>query len=176
MRGAELICAPRRALAPLCLALSLQAAGGPAVAQAPGPAASASASTSAAAASAIHLPASLPFRRESETTSTAGPKLLGGVLVLAAALIGAQRWLRRRKATPAARPWSPWPGGRQSGDTIGLLSSKQLGPGARLHVIEWQGRQYLLADSGGNVTVLDQSPARPSTSQRAAAPDLSLVP
>lgn len=112
------------------------------------------------------LPDTLPFRRDPET-QTVAPGLgvaAGAVLLLAAALALALRWqaARRRQLAgtpPPAVPWRQWLGKQAGDDAIELLGSRQLGPGVRLHVVQWQGRQYLLSNGPHSVTLLDQRPA-----------------
>lgn len=109
------------------------------------------------------LPATLPFRRDpppqTDVTGLAG----AGAAVLLLAVAGALAWRQGRAradgAAPASVPWLDWMGRRQGDEAIKLVDSKQLGPGNRLQVVEWEGCRYLLSSSQHGVAVLDRRPA-----------------
>ncbi|USX18334.1 flagellar biosynthetic protein FliO [Oxalobacteraceae bacterium OTU3REALA1] len=121
----------------------------------------AQAATDGAAASA--LPATLPFRRDPPPQTDATGLAGAGAAVLLLAVAGALAWRQRRarsdNAASASAPWLDWMGRRSGDEAIKLVDSKQLGPGARLQVVEWEGCRYLLSNSQHGVTVLDRRPA-----------------
>jgi hypothetical protein len=107
------------------------------------------------------LPAALPFRHQPDpSVSGVG---LAAAFAVALFAVGAWSWrMRRDKARrgagrPAAPAWLGLLGRAGAGDeTISLIASKPLGPGVRLHVVQWAGQQYLLSNQGAAVTVLDR--------------------
>jgi hypothetical protein len=111
-----------------------------------------------AASAATAQPAPLPFRHEA---AEPGFPVAGAVLlaVLAAATVGAWWWRHRRGgiALPGLAGSAAAP--------LRVTSSVRLDLHTRLHVVEWQGRQLLLAVSGtGTATVVDRidPPSTPS--------------
>lgn len=104
------------------------------------------------------LPATLPFRRDppprTDVTGLAG----AGAAVLLLAVAGALAWRQRRARADgaASAPWLDWMGRRQGDEAIKLVDSKQLGPGNRLQVVEWEGCRYLLSSSQHGVAVVDR--------------------
>ncbi|SHN17881.1 hypothetical protein SAMN05192549_105182 [Duganella sacchari] len=113
------------------------------------------------------LPATLPFRRDPDTASTA-PGLAGSALaVLAVAAALALTWrarkTRMRLPAPATPGWRGWLNVPAADEVIQTLGSRQLSPGVRLHVVQWEGRRYLLAHSAAGVSLLDQQAASTET-------------
>lgn len=92
--------------------------------------------------------APLPFRRDTNDTGfpVAGAVLL---LVLAAATALAWWWRHRRAGAPLPRLGAP-------AGALRVTASARLDVHTRLHVVEWQGRQLLLAVNGATAPVVLQ--------------------
>jgi flagellar biogenesis protein FliO len=111
------------------------------------------------------LPSSLPVRRDAAPIwETGGIGVLGalGVVLLAA---GAAAWVLRRtgnsprpvrKAAPFGRWFSTLGSALSKGpqDDLRLVRTLRLTPRASVHVIEWDGRQWLIGAAENAVSVL----------------------
>lgn len=134
---------PRRLAAWLAVSLALGAC----------PAVMAQAVPAAAAAPAASGPLSpnLPLRRDSELAG-GGSAYAAWIVALAVALGGV--WLLRRSGggVLGAPAWRLRPQAQRAPKLVGYLS---LGPQASLRVVEWNGKELLIACSSQSVTVLD---------------------
>lgn len=104
-------------------------------------------------------PAPLPFRQDSQDPGfpTAGAVLLV-LLIVAAALAW---WLRHRRGGMALPRLAV-----QSSAQLHVSASVRLDLRTRLHVVEWQGRQLLLAvGDTGTPTVVDRIDAPAPTGE-----------
>lgn len=105
--------------------------------------------------------AGLPLKRgeESELGTPAAALVAAGLLVVAVWVAMGLRKTRGR-ALPGAGPiQGPWLGrllqpARQSG-SLRVLGTASLSPQARLYVVGWEDKEYLLSASQGEVRVLD---------------------
>jgi hypothetical protein len=114
----------------------------------------------------VRLPASLPLRRDEPAPGPGlGPLRSAGLAVALAALFGGAILLRGRGATsgrPAARlRWPAWLG-LQAGATtrpMRVVQSQRLTPRASLHVVEWDGREWLVGCSEQGISLVAQGSA-----------------
>jgi len=115
----------------------------------------------------------LPLRRDPEQeTGTAYARvrvvLVVTLAALAAAVVVARRrgWGRRSEAPGAETTWLPAWLGRRSGAPVTVVQSVRLGPGSTMHVVAWNGVEYLVGSGSSGVTLIGQhaaeSPARSS--------------
>jgi flagellar biogenesis protein FliO len=119
---------------------------------------------SATAAEVGALAASLPLRRDGQAAAEASlwlPLLV--VLVVAALAAGYVVWQRGASALFAGRGRS----GQAARTPLVRLSSQPLTPQASVHVVQWQGDEFLLACTAQQVTLLARKAAPPA---RQAAP------
>lgn len=126
-----------------------------------------------AAATASTLPPSLPVRREAAPLWEAGGIGVLGALGVVLAVAGAVAWLLRRGGA-ASRPTGKaaflgrWPFGlvpsaaRRPSDDIRLVRSLRLTPRASVHVVEWDGRQWLVGAADHGVSLLGDTGCRPA--------------
>lgn len=104
----------------------------------------------------------LPLKREAadEGVGTGTAAVAAGAVLLAAVWAAVQYRRRQgsaaRKPGAAALPWFgrllPDAGARQ----LRVVETAALGAHARLHVVQWQGQEYLLSATADNVSVLDR--------------------
>ncbi len=100
----------------------------------------------AAQATTTQSSAPLPFRRDSDDT---GFPVAGAVLLLVLAAATALAWWQRHRRAGAPFP----PLGAPAG-ALRVTASARLDVHTRLHVVEWQGRQLLLAVHGATAPVV----------------------
>ncbi|MGE1005001.1 flagellar biosynthetic protein FliO [Ralstonia pseudosolanacearum] len=109
------------------------------------------------------LPASIPLRRDAEQDSAAmfgAPQLLMAVAILAALLWGLSRRIRSRGSSSEGRPagWLDRFAGRPGNDAARIVSASRLTGKASLHVVEWDGQQWLLGCTEHTLSVLAKRP------------------
>lgn len=109
---------------------------------------SASGSTEPASSSAV--PLELPFRRDAEDLGfpVGGALLLIGLMVMALWLV----WQGKRRAASSqgGRGWISLFGAvpSHSAQEVRVVASTRLDVSTRIHVVEWRGRQLLVAVNG----------------------------
>lgn len=100
----------------------------------------------------VVIPQSIPVQRETTSAMAAAGTALTLSVVLAALALGALWWLRRR----GSGRWTAW--AARLPERVQVVSSTRIAPQTSVHVVDWEGRRYLLAVHPGGVTQLD--PAR----------------
>jgi flagellar biogenesis protein FliO len=114
-----------------------------------------------AASAASGLPASLPLRRGGETDwQGSGMGSFGAMsIVLAVALLLTWGLSRRRGGAATAGAWRGlWPAKRA--DALRVLQSTRLTSRSSLHVVAWDGREWLVGcgDGGGVSLIASRAP------------------
>jgi hypothetical protein len=134
----------------------------------------------AADAPSVRLPADLPLRRDVGPAMGSGhPGRAGAVLLVLLALAGAAILHGRKRLLPSGstgerklatwlRGWAP----AAPGDRLRVLQSVRLTSRASVHVVRWDGKEWLVGCGDQGVSVLGQRPAldRPSESASSGAP------
>nr|EUJ15104.1 hypothetical protein RSP673_07565 [Ralstonia solanacearum P673] len=106
------------------------------------------------------LPDSIPLRREAEAEHGAisgTPQLLVVVAVLGALLWWSLKRFRAN-ASQESRPgiWPVRPTGRFGGGGLRVVNSSRLTSKASLHVVDWDGQQWLVGCTENGLFVLDK--------------------
>jgi hypothetical protein len=144
------------------LALASQAVPGLAAAGVAGADNAAAVQTAAAAASKPVFPSDLPLRRdtggEGVGTSSAA---LAAAAVLLAGVWAAARFRQRQRGTVrrpgmGALPWLAHLRPGASGRQLRVIETAALTSHARLHVVAWQGQEYLVSTALDKVCILDR--------------------
>lgn len=107
---------------------------------------SAAQARAAAEAATTQASAPLPLRRDTDDT---GFPVAGAVLLLVLAAVTVLTWWRRHH-----RAGGPFPPLGAPADALRVTASTRLDVHTRLHVVEWQGRQLLLAVNGAAAPVV----------------------
>ena len=124
------------------------------------------------------IPSDIPLRRET-TSDVANPSsTVWPTLIVLLGLAGLFIWTVRRKrlsgsAAPSAggashghRMW-PAPLGRwlssNGAAPVQVLSNQRLTPRHSIHLVQWQGRTYLLGCGEQHITVIDSAPVDEDT-------------
>jgi hypothetical protein len=104
----------------------------------------------------------LPLRRESDSDAV-GPRnatLAAASILLIAVWVTVQYRRRQRGMSGGLRaPGLPWLGHLLSDAQprhLRVVETTSLTPHARLHVVAWKGREYLVSSGPGHVRVLDR--------------------
>jgi hypothetical protein len=127
----------------------------------------------------IVLPSALPLQRASDASLAAGNvsgALVVGLILLAALLFYVRVIPKRRRHGKARQSrkitstrthaahglasgyaWTKWLTNSTEDDEIRVVATKVLSPASRLHVIEWNGNAYLLAQSEQAFILLDKA-------------------
>lgn len=111
------------------------------------------------------LPPSLPVRREAAPLWATGGIGVLGALCVVLVVAGAVAWLLRRggaasRGTGTAAFLGRWPFGlgpsaaKRPQDDIRLVRSLRLTPRASVHVVEWDGRQWLVGAADHGISLL----------------------
>lgn len=121
---------------------------------------------------ALTLPASLPVRREAAPLWETGGIGVLGALCVVLVVAGAVAWLLRRggaaRSTGKAAFSGRWPFvlgpsvARRPQDDLRLVRSLRLTPRASVHVVEWDGRQWLVGAADHGVSLLGDRGCRPT--------------
>lgn len=126
------------------------------------PAATPASAVAASSTSDLRLPASLPLIRETDAQHGSGEARWAALLVLVA-LAGAGTVFVRRSRTRrqgAGRGSGPFGWTAMSANKPArVVQSLRLTPKASAHVVQWQGREWLIACTDQALTVLGQEPA-----------------
>ena len=117
------------------------------------------------------LPSSLPVRRDAAPVWETGGIGVLGALSVVLLVAGTLAWgLRRGMVVPRAADrsaavrdrwmslWSKLPNGKPQ-EELRMVRSLRLTPRASVHVIEWDGRQWLVGASDHAVALLGERPA-----------------
>jgi flagellar biogenesis protein FliO len=111
-----------------------------------------------AASAASGLPASLPLRRGGETEwHGSGMGSFGAMsIVLALALLLAWGLSRRRRGGAAAGGLAGWSGlwAAKRPDALRVLQSTRLTSKTSLHVVQWDGQEWLVGSGDGGVSLI----------------------
>jgi hypothetical protein len=131
---------------------------------------------------AMRLSDALPLKRDGVAGKDAGWTWARGfsVVVTLAILVGTVflRW--RRRSSAAARTergcsaWPSWLRPTQTGRSLRLLQSARLTARASVHVLQWNGREWLVGCSEQGIAMLG-SGAVPTDERRQAAPDIGFA-
>ena len=129
----------------------------PLLAQADPVKAEATKTTTAPIAPAASLPASIPFKRDApaeKNAATSASLAFMGTLAFLVLLI----YVARRYRRPAGKPLFPlsmkqWLASPPASD-LQVIASTGLGVRNRAYVVQWQGRQFLIAGTEQSVTLL----------------------
>ncbi|WP_459569055.1 flagellar biosynthetic protein FliO [Cupriavidus sp. 8B] len=74
---------------------------------------------------------------------------------------GVRRWRQNRAGPPRiASGWTAWLAQRAGHGSVRVQSSTRLSGRASLHVIQWDGQEWLLGCTEQNISLLGQRPAR----------------
>lgn len=131
---------------------------------------------SAAAAAVTSLPASLPLKRDVDEGAGIGVEAAtltaGGLLMLG--VWAAARFRRRQlgaagRAAPASLPWLGQLLAGRERRTLRVIETAPLTSQVRLHVVAWQGTEYLVSSSPGAVSVLDKRQSPPASASEVDA-------
>jgi len=98
--------------------------------------------------------AAIPFKQDGAATAASLQGGALGILAISALAIVAVLYLRKRLNLPFGRPAS-------ASRLLKILETQHLGPRATLSVVEFEGRRYLIAQSGQGVTCLVTAPDAP---------------
>jgi hypothetical protein len=113
---------------------------------------------------AVVLPSSLPVQRDAGASFGDGNisgAMVVGVILLGALLFYVRVVLHRKKNRHQGRvigekPWPKWLRAANDSDGLRVVGSKSLSSTSRVHVVEWNGRRYLLAQNDHAFIVLDK--------------------
>lgn len=97
----------------------------------------------------VVIPQAIPVQRDDPQIAVTAGAALAFAIVLAALALGVLWWLRQRQSNR----WTTW-GGHVSA-RIQVVSSARIAPHTSIHVVDWQGRRYVLAVHPGGVTQMD---------------------
>jgi hypothetical protein len=152
----------RRRLAGVCLALAVHIT--PALA-APDPA---GANTPSVAPGKQPFAPGVPLRRDADSEGVGtGTAALAAACVLLAGVWAAAQYRRRQRGAVAHKPGAvsfPWLGRLLpdvSGRQLRVVETASLTSQARLHVVAWQGQEYLVSTALDKVCILDRREVRP---------------
>lgn len=115
----------------------------------------------------VDLPASLPLRRDGGTLadSTGVGALRGGFLVLL--LLGGGswclwRWLLARRSQPESsiKEWRKWLFAAVPSSGVKVLESTRLTTRASLHVVQWDGKEWLVGCTEHGLNLLAERPIK----------------
>lgn len=167
----------RRRIVCACLALAIQIT--PALA-APAPTGAntppvALAQASGAAPGKLPFAPGLPLRRDADSEGVGtGTAALAAVLVLLAGVWAAAQYRRRQRGAMARKPGRvslPWLG-RLLPDApsrqLRVVETASLTSHARLHVVAWQGQEYLVSTAHDKVCILDRRERPPQDEPKEA--------
>jgi len=98
----------------------------------------------------------LPLRRESDSDAVGpGDATLAAAGILLIAVSVTVQYRRRQRGVPG-RPWLGHLLPDAQGRHLRVVETASLTPHARLHVVEWKGREYLVSTAPDHVRVLDR--------------------
>ena len=110
----------------------------------------------------------VPLRRDADSEGVGtGTAALAAVCVLLAGVWAAAQYRRRQRGAVALKPGAvsfPWLGRLipdASGRQLRVVETASLTSHARLHVVAWQGQEYLVSTALDKVSILDRRELRP---------------
>ncbi len=121
------------------------------------------------------LPATLPLRRDGDTSGGdgLGPIQALTVLGLLAVLVGGVAWRRTQTRhideRNLAGGWRRWLVPIKRSDGLRVKQSLRLTPRASVHVLDWDGQELLVASTNDTVTVLERRAPSVNARDRAVA-------
>lgn len=118
---------------------------------------------------------SLPLKRDTDSDTVGGRSAaLAAACILLIAVWAAVQYRRRQRDVPGIgrAPALPWLGlllPDSQARELRVVETAALAPHARLHVVAWRGREYLVSTAPGHVRVLDRREMRTERAHDQAA-------
>jgi|GEM_PF-5809990 len=109
----------------------------------------------------------LPLRREADFSNAdgVGSFQIIAVVLLLLLFVGVVVWRRRRAGLKLSGKWRQWINSPVDTGATHLMQSTQLTPSASVHVLRWDGREWLLGCSEQGISVIaERQQATPENS------------